>query len=274
MERKGFWRRRFLGLFVLTMLTALLCGMSVSAATKTVSMQKNDGVFIYEGQWSGTPTVYHKFKVKKSSFALVTGVKDGGYGVNVTLCNSKKKKLESKPQYVRYTGSESNSTYARYALTKGTYYIKTSGIGRYVILVAAAAKTNDVKITDQGGATRIRAKALSAGKRAYGIIGMGEKPGKSDWYRFTVTRSKVLNLGISAEGDGKVSFTLYGPSYSAGIKIGDLKDDEAAKKTVQTRYGAVVGDLKVKPGTYYIKVNRAAGYMKKSYSAVYSVVWK
>ncbi len=278
METKGYFRRKIVELLSLTAMMVFLCGISVSAATKKEVKMKNEaGTFSYAGQCESGTTVYHKFKLTKPSFVRVTGAESlngSSFGIHVTLCNNKKKALD-KSQSVKLMDPISSSTYAEYALAKGTYYVKVSNVGRYVLAVVAMTKAdNNIKITDKGGKTKSKAATVKSKKKACGIIAAGESKSKADWYKFKVTKSKTLTFKLYAEGTAKVNFTLYGPSYKNGINMADLKNNNASLKTIKKySWGGNAGNLKVAPGTYYIRVKRSSG-SKKSTSAVYYVYWK
>ncbi len=276
METKGYFRRKILKLLTLTAMMVFLCGISVSAASKTVSMQKEAGTFTYVGQCESGTTVYHKFKLTKPSFVRVTGAEslNGSlFGIHVTLCNKKKKALDES-KYVKMNDSADSSTFAEYALAKGTYYIKVSKVARYGLAVVAATKADDIKITDKGGKSKSKAATVKTKKKVCGIIATGESTSKADWYKFKVTKSKTLTFKLYAEGTAKVNFTLYGPSYKNGINMADLKNNDASLKTIKKySWGGNAGNLKVAPGTYYIRVKRSSG-SKKTTSAAYYVYWK
>ncbi len=277
METRGYFRRKIVELLSLTAMMVLLCGMSVSAASKVVNMQKEAGAFSYVGQCESGMTVYHKFKLTKPSFVLVTGVEGsnygGSFGMNVTLCNKKKKALDES-KYVKMEDPADSSTFAEYALAKGTYYVKVSNVGRYGLVVGAATKVKNIAITDKGGKSKSKAATVKTKKKVCGIIATGESTSKADWYKFKVTKSKTLTFKLYAEGTAKVNFTLYGPSYKNGINMADLKNNDASLKTIKKySWGGNAGNLKVAPGTYYIRVKRSSG-SKKSTSAVYYVYWK
>lgn len=233
-------------------------------------------MLVYAGDWADSKTsVYHKIKITKPSILTVTGCRvsgNGRYGLTVKLCDSKKRLLDLKSG--NYVNSEKEG-YVQYIVLKGTYYIKTSGAQKYVIAAGTNTKINGISISDKGGASRSASRDIVAKKVFYGAIGVGEKAGKADWYKFRVSGSSVLYFDIEAAGSSKVSFTLYGPSYPKGIRMGDLRDDSATVRTVvKNSLGIVTGNSKVKAGQYYIKVERSGGYREKRNSALYSIRWR
>ncbi len=279
MRTKGLFKRRMLKLLTMTALLTLLCGAGASAASRTVSMTKATGGFSYVGQCGAGTTVFHKFTLSKPSFVAVTGVEKlpatgSTIGLEVTLYNKKMAAMDSK-QYVKLLGTADSSIYAEYALAKGSYYIGVSNVGEYGLAVAAANKVGNYKITDPGGKSKAKAKTIKKKKTVGGIIAVGDKKGKADWFKFKVTKKQVLKFKISAEGSCMVNFTLYGPSYKKGITMANLRDDATALKTIKRNsWGSTVGSLKVTPGTYYIRVRRSSGYKSKVKSAAYFINWR
>lgn len=281
---KELWKNRVFKILSLSMLLVFLCGISAAAAgTKTVKMEKDrEGYLIYEGIWDdSSPTVYHRFTVKKPSVVLVMGasvdIYDHKYEMNVELCNSKKKSLEQYKggSYVCIGDSVEDSYYALYTLQKGTYYIKTSGEQLYALLAYVSNKLGELTITDKGGASKAKAQKLNAAKTAIGIIAAGEEKKKADWYKFKVTRSQILNFNIGVIGSSGARFTLYGPGYRKGKKIGELWNGAQNLLTFGTNsWNNNVGNMKVTPGTYYIKIDRSSSYRNKALWAIYAIQWK
>ena len=89
-------RRRLMPLLLLTMLLSVLFGMNAMAASKTVTMKKSSGAYVYQQNRGYTGTIYHKFTVPTSGVLAVSGNKVYSWGrgsMDVTVCNSKKKAL-------------------------------------------------------------------------------------------------------------------------------------------------------------------------------------
>ena len=277
MEKKRLLGSRLFRMIALTVLTVFLCGLSATAAEE-VALKQENGSLIYTGMWDSDTTVYHRFTVSKPSLVTVTGARVIGsstYSLSTTLCDSKKRPLEKYASSVNVYSSSDSLKYRQVALVKGTYYIMTSGASTYVLSATVNSKLGNVSVTDPGGASKKKAKTLKAKKNICGLIGVGEKAGKADWFKFTVKKSKVLTFTIDAAGNSGVKFTLYGPSFKKGIAISNsLKNNKAIVQTVKTRLGKTVGKLKVKPGTYYIKICRSALFKDKTYSALYTIKWK
>lgn len=273
MRTKGLLKRRILKLLTMTALLTFLCGAGASAASKTVNMQKKSSTFSYVGQCGSGTTVYHKFSLSKPSYVMVTGAESlttTTIGMQVTLCNRKKKALDSA-QDVNLSNPASSSTFAEYALAKGIYYIKVSNAGRYGLVIGTANKVGKIKITDPGGKSKSKAKTIKKKKTVAGIIAAGDSKGKADWFKFKVTKKKVLKFKLYAEGTSMVNFTLYGPSYKKGRTMAKLRNNGVSLRTINKWSGK---SLKVTPGTYYIRVRRSSGYKKKAKSAVYYINWR
>lgn len=273
MRSKTGMKGRVLKLFTAVFLLVMLCGMNVFAAKdKTVSMQASNGGYAYRGQLGSAKAVYHKIKVKKTGALIVTGgYTNGSYnkGMKITLCNSKKKTLETSKGgssvNIWNCNESSLKGFVCYGVKKGTYYIKVSGIpatGTYVLGAAAE------QFSDKGGATKGKAATIKQNKETSGVMCAGESASKADWFKFKVTKKKVLNLEFTVASTGKFNLYLYGPSFKKGIKVDSLKNDSGS---YYTKRGG--GKLKVAKGTYYLKVVRASGASKKG-CGVYSLKWK
>lgn len=272
MENERGMKGRVLKLFITAFLLVMLCGMNVLAADRTVSMKYENGGYTYVGQLGSAGAVYHKITVKKTSTLLVTGSYTNGYyskGMRVALCNSKKKSLEvsskgSAVNLANYNADTFNGL-ACYGVKKGTYYIKVTGVpanDTYMLIVYPQA------CTDKGGSTKAKAATISHNKAMLGVMCAGESASKADWYKFKVTKKKVLNLYYETAGTGKFTLYLYGPSFKNGIKVDSLMN---ASGSYYSKRGS--SKLKVATGTYYLKVVRASGSYKKA-CGVYELKWK
>ncbi len=254
-----------LKILLVSLLLGMLFGMtSMAAGSATVRMKlKQKGVYTSSGSYSNYTDIYNKIVLKKPSEIAVTGnclyTNINTYGsLRVTLLNSKKKPLESGYKFV----DAQNKKYAIYGVSAGTYYIKVTSEKNFALVVG-------VQYTgDAGGSTKARAATLPKNKNVKGLMRIGESAAKSDWYKFGVTQSKVLQLTINAESGGYFDFYLYGPSYSKGIKICTHKDTGGVYYSV--RLGTTT-KMKIKTGTYYIKVARAS-YDPKG-SGIYQLKW-
>lgn len=240
------------------LLVFVLCGMNAMAANKVVDMKAGtDGGYTYAGiNESASNTVYHKLKVKSSGALVVTGntvYNWGTGGISVSLCNSKYQVIDSS-SYGAYVNAANEKTQV-YGVKKGTYYLKVSGKTNYVLA------TGFKKWTDKGGNSKKKAKTVKVNQTFKGVMPAGEN--KTDWYKFKVTKNKKMKLTVSAEGNGGIQFTVYGPGLSkSGSYAGSCYNT--------TREGWLCrGSKKVKAskGTYYVKVTRSS----KKVSGVYSI---
>lgn len=241
--------------------------MSVETAagnSKVVNMKKSSkNVYVYDGvEEDYNTTVYHKIVIKKPGVLTVQGVSFSSlgsrFGMYVTLCNNKKKSLESgSGSYV------SDSSNVIYGVKKGTYYIKVSGYQYY--RVAAGIKA----MADKGGASKAKAVTLPRKKNVSGILAAGEKAKKADWFKFRLSRSQKLTLLLKNYSKGTITFKLYGPScpaagYGGTLYGGNVKSFKIVNMLTRQ-------PINVKAGTYYIKVTRASGSGKTS--GAYTVKW-
>ena len=211
-------RRRLMPLLLLTMLLSVLFGMNAMAASKTVTMKKSSGAYVYQQNKGYTGTIYHKFTVPTSGVLAVSGNKVYSWGrgsMDVTVCNSKKKALT-----YRESVNASGDRYLTYGIQKGTYYLKTSGNASYIL--AAGFQ----KMADRGAASKSKAYAISQKKIITGVIPIGESSNKADWFKIKI-----------------------------GCTIATLANSEGTYYIGNARTRKPIG---LKAGTYYIKVSRAA----------------
>lgn len=255
--------------FLAVMLLTAALGISASAAgTKTVDMSlDSSGTYVYAGiEADYETTVYHRFTVPSSGLIAVTGnqyntYSGSAYGIYVSLCNSSLTPLDKYSSGAYVNAASSDVEY--YGVSAGTYYLKVSGEKKYA--VGAAFQ----KVSDKAGASKAKARTIKQKKEVKGVLAAGEKAKKADWYKFKVTKSKKLKLELSTGGNGYIEFYLYGPSYKKGIRIDALKNTGGTYFSVN---GVNRKKIKVKPGTYYIRVRRAS-YDTKA-SGIYSIKWQ
>lgn len=254
-------------LFTAVILTMML-GMTASAAGNVFAeFQKSaDGSsYTYVGKWDDyNTTVYHKIYVPSSCAMVITGQNVNQYSglMKVELYNANLTRIESQSGQWIYANS---NRCAVYGVKKGTYYIKTSGNKQYV-LAAVLQKT-----TNKGGTSKSKAYTIKQNKTIKGVMPAGEKSTASDWYKFKVTKSRILQLKLDTANSGYFEFYLYGPSYKNGIKVDSLNNTKGTYYSINSRTRK---KMAIKTGTYYIRVKRAAATYSKNCSGIYSIKWR
>ena len=256
--------KRWLPMLLLSMLMAVLFGMSALAAGNVVDM-KDEGKGIYSySEFSGTNTgdVYHKITIPYSGDVIITGnaITSLGstYSMRVVFCNTKGTELTDAV----YVDADREKAIL-YGVKKGTYYIKTTS-NKYYALVAKIEKR-----TDKGGAKKNKATTIKHKKQIMGVMPAGEKASAADWYKIKMPKNKKLELSISQEGSGAFQFYLYGPSYKKGIRIDTLENASGKYTSIDARTRKT---SKIKGGTYYIKVCRPS-YDRKA-NGIYTIKWR
>lgn len=256
--------KRWLPMLLLSMLMAVLFGMSALAEGAVVDMKaEGNGMYSYsETAGSNTGDVYHKITVPYSGDVIITGnaITSLGrtYSMRIALCNTKGTELTDAV----YVDSDREKAIL-YGVKKGTYYIKTSG-NKYYAVVAKIEKR-----TDKGGVKKSKAATIKHKKQVMGVMPAGEKSSAADWYKIKMPKNKKLELSISQEGSGAFQFYLYGPSYKKGIRIDTLENESGKYTSIDARTRKA---SKIKGGTYYIKVCRPS-YDKKA-NGIYSLKWR
>lgn len=248
-------RRRLMPLLILTMLLSILFGMNAMAASKTVNMKKNSsGIYVHKQVNGYKGTIYHKITVPATGILVIGGNKVYSWGtgsMNVALCNSKKKELAKS-----YVDSANDRT-IYCGINKGTYYLKSSGNASYALAVQA------LKVADKGGASKSKAYTISQKKKITGVLPIGENQNKADWFKIKVPKNKKLYFDVTTLCSGNIRLQVYGPSIRGvtSITLGSNADG-----TCFIRNSMTGKPMKLKAGTYYIRVIRA----KKGVSGAYS----
>lgn len=261
MEKKN--RRSYPIVRILTtaILLILLFSMNAVAASKTVIMEKeNKTDYVYTSMDGFKGTVYHKIVLSSDSIMVVYGNADQHYtfkDLNVTLCNRRKKEIRKKDAVNSDCGE-----LVWYGLKKGVYYLKTSGNSSYLLRVAIQ------KWADKGGCTKAKAYYTAQKKKVKGLMPAGEKSSKADWYKLRVKKSGKLCMNIGNNSTGRIYFQIYGPSVKKGHTLAALKQEEQGSYYVRNAKNKKI--IKVKPGTYYLKVSRK----DKNATGGYEFSWK
>ena len=227
---------------------------------------------------------YIKFKSNVNGYVTLTFGNNSKMGEAmgfVTFCNSKKRALGRNSEYFDTNAAKPYQRTRTYGVKKGTtYYIKIESAGG--VKVAANVKA----VNKKAGTKRGNAKTLSKGKKAEGYIVAGSKA--ADWYKIKLTKQQKLKFYYSAKTNGAVlmnsgsidcyngiKFTLYdgkGKPFISGVNNYDFANllDASPTQTyfLESQYTGKKSGLK--PGTYYMKVER---YNSTS-SGYYSLKWK
>lgn len=202
-------------------------------------------------------TLYHKLVVKKSGLVAICGneYRESGTslqaaGLNVQLCNAKKKPLHNA--YL----SNLNTYTEKYALKKGTYYVAVSSSQRYQL------KAESKAWKDKSGKNKKKAATIKKGKSADGMVMVNEGMKKGDWYKVKLTKRSKLRINITAACTGvvsnlKVQIIPANRHYTL-INSTSLIGNKGKKLASRNKLAA---------GTYYIKVSKVT----KSASGVYRI---
>lgn len=248
----------------------------VEAADKTLKGSGSSTVQFTDADCvDANGTVTHNIKYKAANTGYVT-IKfqsasqkyTSGYGY-VTFCDKNKKTL-GESEEVWSTAYKDSAYYTRtYGVKKGqTYFFKVKSYGGFKM--TATSKT----VKKSNGNSRQKAKSLTKGKNASGVIIAGDS--KADWYKIKMTQSKKLKLTYSAKTNGD--------SSKYGIKVTFF--DKNGKKWTSDSYNTMTtGNPKngmdiymysnfgskhsIPTGTYWVKVERAS----KQSSGYYNIKW-
>lgn len=222
--------------------------------SKNRTLQNKEAVYAYQNG-KGT-TIYYQVKTKKTGILTIDmNYDEFSYGTpTITLCNNKKKAISAncgiyitnaaKVKKKKETPAGKNL----FAVSKGTYYLKLSGVkGTYKI------QSNFTAITDNSGKKKLKAKKLTLGSKAVkGVILTEDKKSNYDWYKFTLEESDRVRISFqgSTSGKEKLQLEVVPPSSAKFSKRAVLNfsgiDQNGSGKS-GTQWPA---------GTYYFKINK------------------
>lgn len=261
MKKTNCRSSRVIGILAIGMLLSLLLGMNVLAESRTVMLKKVSKAYYTYSQTAGFKgTVYHKFALPSDSIVVVYGNADQLYtfkNLNITLCNSKKKEIRKKDAVNSDCGD-----LVWYGLKKGTYYLKTSGNSSYILGVSFE------KWADKGGCSKSKAYHVVQKKTVKGLMPADEKSSKADWFKLKVKKKGKLCINLKSGSIGRIHFQIYGPGVKKGYTLTVMENEDEGIYYV--RHAKTKKILKVKPGTYYLKVSRK----DKNATGGYAFSWK
>ncbi len=187
--------------------------------------------------------VYHKFVVKDTQVVTISGKAlelPKGYGFGTELCNKKKKVLRE----ISFSHDETSEDLV---LKKGTYYLSVREDGPYILKVEPRAE----KVKNEAGASKKKAKLIKKGKTLRGYLALTDSWKKQYWYKIKLNKDMKFKLSVKS----KVSSLI-----SADIMLSVETSD--GKTIVYTEYfnssTQILKSLKLKKGTYYIRVEKFA----------------
>ncbi|BCN32852.1 hypothetical protein [Anaeromicropila herbilytica] len=200
-------------------------------------------------------SAYVYYKVTASKAGSITVNAESEYGNNVYLCNSSKKAISDRC-YV----SKSSAYKAVFAVKKGTYYIKFQPSDTFY-----RVKSTFKAISDKSGSSMKKAKRLKLGAKAVNATVLAsDKKGKADWYKFSTSKRKKVNViieGTASSGKIKVEFYL-----SNGKKFNDYTELQGTDEVASfSPYYGTYGVESLPKGTYYVKVTKTSTKTSGSY---------
>ncbi|BCJ94375.1 hypothetical protein acsn021_19440 [Anaerocolumna cellulosilytica] len=208
-----------------------------------------DKAWTVAGNTDTSKPIYYKVTTTKTG-SLTIDI-ESEFSTRITLLNSKKKAI-SDEAYV-YTSDGK----ASFAVPKGTYYLKVSGSSDTYRI-----KSTFKAITDNSGTTKAKAKKLTAGKAVNGLVTPGEKAGKVDWYKVTLSKSQTVDITFTGSvSSGEIHLEFYGNGISGSITKYISSVDSDKSFSAQT-----YDSTKLPKGTYYIKVTKKTKNTSGSYT--------
>ena len=216
-------------------------------------------------------TILHKLVIPRDGVMYFSGVEyssysNNMYGLSFSLLKSNYVPINrygSSSTYVNGTDQNSSSYVREYALKKGTYYLRVTNTKNYRIIGKFKA------VNDQGNTVK-KKKGTKIGKKKTmtALFGAGDTYNKTEWFKFKLKKPKKVTLVMGAYGDASYRVTFYGPKP---FKKGDTTYVSSGY-TRPVKYWIQRGSkkLKLKKGTYYIKIQRTSNDV----SGYCSIMWK
>ena len=190
--------------------------------------------------------IYYKYKAPKNGYLTVKeefiDLEGDGIGnADITLCNNKKKEISDDV----YVSTSDKDNQAVFAVKKGkTYYIKVSSYYAYRI------KPSFTAVSESSGSKKTKAKTLSFGKAANGLIFAEDKTSVVDYYKFTVTSSCKPTFILKGNATGNIHIDIIGSNVYGGSKYATI-NSYGFKGSSKIQLS---DNRNLPKGTYYIKV--------------------
>ena len=206
---------------------------------------------------NGREPVYYKLTVKKRGYIRLELEGD----LNYTLCNKKKKPLESVYGHI-YSSNEKVCDCI--AVEKGTYYIEVSnGSGVYRLRYTFKSDPNKKNYTKN------KAISLKKNKTVYNVVYTKDKEKTyTRWYRIKVPAKKRLVFTVN-QGIG---------SYRGGTLMISPSIYDSKGKGIFVFYdkGSYYTSKKIPAGVYYIRMGVDWNFKekKRTMGSYFSLSWK
>lgn len=206
------------------------------------------------------------YKATADGYITLQYIGDEGYDHegSVTLYNSSKKAISGQ---VFFDTNDKTEYKTVFGVKKGqTYYIRAEYVREYF-----GIKLTQTAVKEKSGKNRKKAVVVKKNKTVKGTMIAGEN--KADWYKIKLTKNQVLKVITQGSTSGSYNgfeLTIY---YSNGKKYANpttcIKgiDSKYTTKTVKLFTNKAV---KIKKGTYYIKISKK----DKNASGYYTLKWK
>ncbi len=195
---------------------------------------------------------YHKLVLPSDSMVTLYGNSCSTYdnsanSISINLCDKDKITLDEP-----YLSSYDNY-FSYYALKKGTYYIATNEDSPYQL------KATVVKIKDQSGKSKGKAKLINKKKTVKGLVALSEGTSKVDWFKVKLAKNGKMKFKYTAKCNGSSSLKLEviaaNPNYTLYNNVLYMQTGTNGFTT-----------KKIRKGTYYIKISKTYGEYSGSYS--------
>ncbi len=216
----------------------------------SASIKENQVTAYYSQDYSNYS--YTKIKISKTGYIKVQTPSSEGYGVYVTLCNSKKKAVSEE----NFT-SEKSGVASYFAVSKGTYYIKTKTTDGNIYNVKYSFKM----VKEKSGSKKFKAVTIKPGKTVKGVLTANGK-NQTDWYKIKLTKRKAVKFTVK-------SYNTYNDikiQFIPASKVVRILNDTSRLYGDGKSY-TLKSDGEWYPCTYYIKVTKS----KKSTSGYYQI---
>lgn len=216
----------------------------------------SDGKVAITYNQNSAKTVYHKIVLKKPAAVVLVGnvmqpsseAQTLG-ALTVNLCNDKKQVI---------SGNISLDTDGKFvALKKGTYYISLRQ--KDLALLCYTART----AKEKSGAKKAKAVKIKKNKQVEGVLALGDKKKKADWYKITLSKKGKIRCDLANYGPDTIKIQVIPKNKKVKMK-------KSTSKAVSGKMLKLTSKSKLPAGTYYIKIYKSS----KSASSYYTLKCK
>lgn len=180
------------------------------------------------------------------------------HSVKLQILDSNKEKLGVETlHYTNHVNGIYGSVSKKIRLNKGTYYIQVNTSCGYYDIRYTNTRMIDIAGSSMEDAMPIKVDGIGV----KGFCTVSDSTADVDWFKFTLTKYKELDIKIISETEGALLFELCNSDGETYFKTFELENSHFGLGKALTRgtyYIKIYKDNKNSSGTYSIKVNETS----------------